>query len=191
MLWLVLGASPRAPWALRLARYEHRIDRTITTNAGIWLEPNPDFYFLSDSEACRMFQVAARRCHSQGTRCVTLARLHSALVHRQIDWFDEFVDCTDYEPFQLSGLFCLEYAAKRAETVLLVGMDGYDPRKTASDYFDPRACLGPKTTHIDMTQRVIEPKMRKIVAKYPRVNFICYGIPRFAVEGDNWTIRPA
>ena len=39
MIWLVLGSSLRAPYALRAARDEQRIDRLITTNGGILLEP--------------------------------------------------------------------------------------------------------------------------------------------------------
>lgn len=191
MIWLVLGSSPRAPYALRAARDDYRVDSLITTNAGIMLEPAPEVYFLSDSEACRLYGQHAATAARNGAKCVTLRRIHAALQLRGVEWFHEFIlpEFDEYEPFQLSGTFCLEYAAKRATTVLLCGMDGYDPSRQQTDYFDPSIRLIAKPTHVNMTERVVVPITRRVVAKYPAVEWICYGTPLYSVESDRWTVR--
>jgi hypothetical protein len=192
MIWLVLGSSPNAPWALRAARDEQRIDKLITCNGGILLEPKPDVYFLSDSGACQMYRDHARRAGVAGTRCVTLKRCESALKYREIDWFHEFVSIEPegYEPFQLSGCFCVEYAAHNgADVVILCGMDGYDPKKLGSDYFRADMRSLDRVTHVNLTQKCILPITKKLVAKYPKITWICYGNPLYTVESDKWIVR--
>jgi len=192
MIWLVLGSSPSAPWALRAARDEQRIDKLITCNGGILLEPAPDVYFLSDTGACQMYREHARRAAAVGTRCVTLRRCESALKYREIEWFHEFLylEGEGYEPFQISGCCCLEYAVKNgADVVVMCGMDGYDPRRKSSDYFRPDMRNLDKATHVNLTERCIQPITRKLAEKYPKVTWICYGNPLYCVESSKWIVR--
>lgn len=189
MIWLALGSSPLAPSSLHAARSAHRVDKIITTNSGIKLVATPDVYFLSDSTACQKFNAQARAAHAAGTHCVTLSRHHAAMRQRGVEWFDEFVhNGPPFSQFQLSGLFCIEYACRNgASTVLLCGLDGYNDRSPdggKTDYWDDTR----RESNGNLTAAIIQPMMPNIVGRYPGVEFVHYGSPRFKVEAKNWRV---
>ena len=184
----MIGSSPLAVEAMTAARLEHKIDRTITTNRGIVLESQPTYYFLSDAQACQLWNAHARKAHLAGTTCVTLRRSDHALEKRGVEWFDIIQDeKPPYEPFVLSGLWCLEFAAQAgATTVLLAGMDGWSSSPDVMDYFD--GSLGKIKHNTDWSRDVIAPRCRLLADKYPSVAWIQYGRPEFEVEAANWTV---
>lgn len=190
--WIILGSSPNAQASYRKACADHVERVTITSNRGILIEPEPDFYFLSDRSACANWAGNAREADKRGTCCVTLQRNDRALDARGIAWFPvKLRGGHPFEPFQLSGLACVEIAIRlgKARQVILCGMDGYDPERGIYDYFD-----GEEHSHkykargCDHTETIIEPVTNLLCRKYPSVDFLCYGAPRYAVTAPNWSV---
>lgn len=174
MKWLCLGGSPLARVAYQKGLLQ-RPDRIISTNAGILIDPRPDFYLLFDWKATELYDEPARRAWRGGTIILTQATkplgfypVQHAFKPTAIDWADEYVDMAGYEPIQASGLLCVEYACRNgASEVLLCGMDGYED---------------------DRTDRWIVPRVNTLLRKYPAVQFTCIGRPVYAdrIDGDNW-----
>lgn len=188
--WLVIGAAPSAPDGLQRARSGNAIDVIITTNGGIILEPTPNYYFISDTLACKIYQQPAREAAARGTVCLTLLRDKRAMLERGVEWMQAIPGGHPYEPFQLSGLWCAEHACRSGATeLMLVGMDGYhsDPMQPHYFFNCPTPDLGVNV--IGHTKKIIEPLTDKLVKKYPHVQWVLYGDPRFHLEAPNWKVR--
>ena len=182
--WLVVGSSPSVVETIHAVKDMGL--SVITTNSGIKLIFPPDVYFLSDKVACRKFEQEAKIAQALGTRLVTLDRVPSALESRGVTHFDEYVmQVRDgYEPFQLSGLACVEYACKRADRrVVLVGMDGYWGDVQS---FDDTAKFGKYNQA--KTLGMIPDRMSLLCDKYPHLLFEVYGRPHYTVNKPNWRV---
>jgi len=196
MKWIVLGSSKEAA---RNYPFPGGADAVITTNRGILLEPNPDYYGLFDSVATEVFVPTAYEAQSRGVKLITLERNDTSQLRRKVTNFDIFLPngCRGYEHFSLSGICCLEFAAKRAEVVYLIGMEGYQKGKYQDQHFPhelPPHDLEPaKKMWISraanmhgITRNVIEPKTQAIVDKYPQVEFVMVGSPNYTIVAPNW-----
>ncbi len=128
MTWLFIGSSASAPDYLPVARKNHRIDRTVTCNSGILLEPKPDVYFLIDAKACVDHREHAVQAAERGVHCVPLLRKRDALEQRCVDWFHEFLDlpergeptATTSREFHYSGPTCMESALRNGAITLVL-----------------------------------------------------------------------
>lgn len=197
MNWLLIGTAPSVLDTLPRVRAEWQIDRTITTNRGILIEPNPDVYVLIDHTACRNHRNDSIRAKWQGTHLVTMARGEQAIKDRGLDHFHEFITEGDkltrstWGPFRYSGQFCLAYACKNgANTVIMVGCDGYRPDDTP-DYFDgympeKRKVLTRDYLYQHQTVQVMQPAFTEVARVYSDVRFVRYGDPCFSVSAGNW-----
>jgi len=185
----MIGSSPLAVEAVERVKADNDVDKVITCNRGIVIDPTPDYYFLTDGKASRLFNAHARNAQMAGTVCVTLKRCEAALRNRGLDWFDEIVREDDgYEPFKMSGIWCLEYAARHgATTIFLAGMDGYSGDLSVPDYFV--STWGHVTRQTDWTHEIIKPRCDVLAAKYPDIAWIQYGQPRYSVRAANWTVN--
>ena len=182
--WIVLGSGPTASFTYSIVRGEFPHSPVITTNRGILIEYTPTMYFLSDTVACEKFSKLARVAQSRGTECITLQRSPAVIQQRGISWFDTFIrEGTPYEPFQMSGLWCVEHVVleRGAQHVIMCGFDGYDGK---NDYATDSTC----EKNGDLTKRVIEPLTESICRKYPGTLFECREKPRYEITADNWLI---
>lgn len=202
MNWLVLGSGPLAPFSYGRLQTAERIDQVVTCNRGLCLNDKPDFYFLSDGVAIKLFLESSREAQAKGTKLVTLQRDAKSLKKRGLEHFDLFLphNCQGWEQFRISGLTCLEFAAKRARKVFLVGMDGYKTDPKAPKYFETGPLPDDKLTSTEkiwqglnhnvggLTESIIRPVTQRLVEKYPEVEFVCYGDPNYKIEAVNWQI---
>lgn len=191
---IVLGSSPLGPEAYRLARgvWPHGI--VVTCNRGLRIEPQPDFYFLSDCKACQLWSRDGHQAAKGGrTKCVTLRRDPQAMKMRTVDDFDIVVrEGHPFEPFQLSGLWCVEFAIRvlYADIVVLCGMDGYRPDRGVTDYFAGADTLGASPDlGKNHTAKIVVPLTDKLASKYPDVLFLQIGEPCFTVNRPNWKVQ--
>jgi hypothetical protein len=178
--WLCLGCSPQA--LENLSRVDGQYDISITCNKGIELL-EPDYYFLWDTPSCELYAQRAKTL--TGTTRITMAQEAGLLKRRNIHWFDELVcNFKRYEPFQFSGLWCLEYACRHfADTVLMVGMDGY---QYAGEHFN---CFIPERhRRYNKAGLLLESCTRTIVNKYPDVSFRLYGNPTYSLVAENFCV---
>lgn len=193
--WIVLGSSPLAREAYQWARFGHPTAPVVTCNRGIELESEPDFYFLSDAVACETWADRAKEVRRNNkTKLVTLRREPAAMKMRKVDDFDLVVrEGHPYEPFQLSGMWCVEFAIRVgcASRVVLCGMDGYRGGLGAADYFPGSTVMptqgedrGPKLVKV-----ACEPLAGKLASKYPQVNFFQIGTPCYRINRANWSIQ--
>lgn len=192
---IVLGSSPLARQAYAKARRQWPLARVVTCNRGLEIERDPDFYFLSDCKACQLWSRAGKEAAKRGkTQCVTLRRDAAAMKMRTVDDFDVVIrEGHPYEPFQLSGAWCLEFAIRLpgASVVIMCGMDGYRREVGVGDYF-PGAQRVPEGEGQgkDLLDTVIQPLTDRIVAKYPGVQFACVGKPNYTINRPNWAVIP-
>jgi hypothetical protein len=194
-IWIVLGSSPLARTAYQQAKARNDGVAVITANRGLQIEHDPDFYFLSDSKACELWAEDGRQATKRGrTKTVTLRRDPHAMRERKVADFTLLVkEGPPFEPFQLSGLWCVEFAVQvgHASQVILCGMDGYDRSKGVGDYFAGSTRIPEfEGAGKDLTDSVVEPLTNRIVSKYPGVNFQCWGQPCYVVNRPNWVIIP-
>jgi hypothetical protein len=192
---IVLGSSPLGRAAYAVARRDYPDAPVITCNRGLQIEPNPDFYFLSDMVACELWAEDARQASKRGkTQRVTLRRDPQAMKTRSVGDFEIVIrEGHPYEPFQLSGWQCVEFAVRvvQARTVVLVGMDGYAHGCKTQDYFAGAYHHAPNDgLQKDLTRTVVEPLANRVVAKYPEVRFECRGEPCYSVKLPNWAVVP-
>jgi hypothetical protein len=192
--WIILGSSPLARQAYATARQMAPDTPVITCNQGLSIEPDPDFYFLSDCKACTLFSRDGKAASKRNgrTKTVTLRRDAHAMKMRTVDDFDLVVrEGHPYEPFQLSGLWCTEFAIRfgYATRLLLCGMDGYNPEIGVGDYAEGLPLVdckhGPGK---DLTATVIIPLSTRIASKYPQVHFLQIGAPCYRIEKANWEV---
>lgn len=199
MNWLLIGSSPSVLEYLPRVRQECRIDRTITCNSGIELEPFPDVYCCVDSISQKRFSSAAREAQKQGTRLICLKRTPQALRNRDCDWYDEFIENGQGKPtrskwgaFRYSGPLCVEYACRNgATTVYLVGCDGYSNQQPEQYFngFRSTTCIPRDGLYQRCTVEVLQPAFQHIAELWHDVRFVQYGDPFYAIAGDNWTVR--
>lgn len=192
--WIVIGSSPRVTLTYQEAKRARPDARTITCNRGLSIEANPDFFFLSDATACQLWSGDGKAASKRGkTKTVTLRRDPAAMKMRTVDDFDVVIrEGHPFEPFQLSGCWCVEFAIRfgAATEVVLCGMDGYNPSVGVNDYFAGGPPGRPENDGVakDMTSRVVEPLLDRIVAKYPEVSFVCVGKPWYQINRPNWRV---
>lgn len=192
---IVIGSSPSVRQGYPLARDRWPDALTVTCNRGLQIEPNPDFYFLSDMLACQLWAEDARQASKRGkTQRVTLRRDPQAMKTRSVGDFEVVIrEGHPYEPFQLSGWWCVEFAVRmlHARTVVLVGMDGYEPNCQNQDYFAGAYHHAPNDgLQKDLTRTVVEPLGRRVVTKYPQVSFVILGAPWYTINSKNFTLVP-
>lgn len=193
LTWIVLGSSHLACEAYATARRICYDAQVVTCNRGLELEPDPDFYFLSDQVACQLWAPAGKLASKRGrTKTVTLRRDAQAMKMRMVDDFDLVVrEGHPYEPFQMSGLWCVEFAIRfgGATRVLICGCDGYRAGIGVDDYFPGASRIADvEGLGKNLTAKVVDPLTNRIVAKYPHVSFYCIGDPCYLVERPNWTV---
>lgn len=197
-IWMVCGSSPLARKSMRYALSERHPQVTITCNGGHRLFDSrtgidhPTFYFLSDSEACRIYTMDSSFLQARyGTMVMTPHRDLQALKERDVlhaDWFlkvDRSATPGYYSPGvyagqPLSGLWMLDVALNRgAKTVLIVGMDGYQSSDDGPvvDYFDGRLGQRNGRSHNDIQAGYLESAVRL----KPAVRFVMYGDPLYPV----------
>jgi len=198
--WAVLGSSPLAPQALEAARAEFDVDFLVTTNAGILLEPRPDFYFLNDQEACRRYMDQAKEAADHGCHCFAFLREPGALAQRGVAWMPQFIrmsnaavekfERNEYPGAGYSGNYIAQFACMRgAKRVLLCGQDGYlaDCAQTADDWRGERYGWSDVRRN-GALYNVIQPFFRRLAVIWPEVEFVQYGRPNFQVGEPNWRV---
>jgi hypothetical protein len=190
---IVLGSSPLAREAYATARRLYYDARVVTCNRGLEIEPNPDFFFLSDAGACVRWSGDGKAAAKRGkTKTVTLRRDAAAMKMRTVDDFDLVVrEGHPFEPFQMSGLWCLEFAIRfcGAGRVLICGCDGYRPTIGVGDYFPGATQIAESEGKgLYLTAKVIDPLTSRIVAKYPEVSFCLVGQPCYEIRSPNWEV---
>lgn len=166
---------------------------TITCNRGLQVEPDPDFYFLSDQLACQLWSTKGKEASKRGkTKRVTLRRDPQAMKMRAVDDFEIVIrEGHPFEPFQMSGLWCVEFAIRilGADQVVMCGYDGYRPGCKGQDYFAGADYYAPNDgLQKHLTAKNVEPLTNRIVAKYPAVTFLCLGAPWYEVRYPNWSV---
>jgi len=159
------------------------------------VEPDPDFFFLSDQVACKLFAEGGKLASKRGkTKRITLRRDPQAMKMRTVDDFEiVYREGYPFEPFQTSGIWCVEYAIRvgLARRVVLCGMDGYRPGCPGQDYFPGAYHYEPNDgLQKDLTKTVVEPLTNRIAAKYPEIEFIQVGEPCYQVNSPNWHVVP-
>lgn len=195
--WIVIGSSPLARQAYAEARRRWPDSQTITCNRGLSIEPQPDFYFLSDQLACQLWAADGKAAAKRGrTKTVTLRRDPAAMKMRRTDDFDLVLrEGYPFEPFQLSGCWCVEFAIRfgAASIVALCGMEGYRPGVGTGpvNYFEGAHRI-PESEGLgkDLLNKAVIPLTDKLCAKYPEVKFECLGQPNYEIARPNWHLIP-
>lgn len=208
--WLIVGSSPTAPEYFEQARERYDYATTFACNSAIKLfeDKRPDYFIAVDECAGILLQEFIKPAIEQGTQFVTYAKsmlLENLKGNISLPGFEvklpeptilldigKDVQAT-YRPgrvvfAQYSGLAAMQYALKRgAERLVLVGCDGYPGGKPMVDFpvvtFDGH---GGDSWGDRQTFTVIEPFMRSMVARCPKVEFIQYGKPLFTVDAPNY-----
>ncbi len=191
--WIVIGSSPTVLQTYPRARSRWGDAGTITCNRGLQVEPDPDFYFLSDQLACQLWAAKGKEASKRGkTKRVTLRRDPQAMKMRSVDDFEIVIrEGHPFEPFQMSGLWCVEFAIRilGADQVVMCGLDGYRPGCEKQDYFAGADHYPPNDgLQQHLTAKNVEPLTNRIVAKYPDVTFLCLGAPWYEVAYPNWSV---
>lgn len=192
--WLVLGSSVSAP-----AEYERAkpfADVVITSNRGVKIEPNPDFYWCTDHVALQRYLPLIEPGMGNGTKLIT-SEISISFAHRYgvpnlrsiadviLDYPRAFN--TNFEPGsyvngRASGSMILQFAAnQRPDRILMVGMEGY--QSTASniqvEYFDGERggakCKALMETYGPLVQSVID--------QSPEIEFCFFGRPNYPWHG--------
>lgn len=190
---ILIGSSPTVRLTYPAARACWPAATTITCNRGLQVEPDPDFYFLSDQLACQLWSANAKAAAKRGkTKRITLRREPQAMKMRTVDDFEIVIrEGHPFEPFQTSGLWCVEFAIRilGADQVVMCGYDGYRPDCPGQDYFAGADHYAPNDgLQKNLTRKVVEPLTNRIVAKYPAVTFVCLGAPWYQVNHPNWQV---
>ena len=204
--WIVLGSSPGAAKWEEL-RKQLPDANVITANRGIKLCETPDVYFLGGEvpvepgmdEITDWCIQAGKDAQANGVRVISLTRTPDDLKRFGLDWLSEFVPtaevgswrpwrfiCGKYTACDLSGLFCLQYAANRPVTAIhLIGMEGYGD---SGHYFD-NSSDSQAAIDDDTTVETIGPFTQAVVDACPEIQFTFYGTLQYQVTGDNVTIQ--
>lgn len=198
--WVFIGSSPSAPQQVDRLLPTLRPCKTITTNAGLKLLPNPDVYFCSDRVACQRYHDMARKAKEGGTHLVTMHRFQQALEERRVEWYDEFI-INGVDPptpqrwgcFNQSGPFSMEYACRQGATELhLLGCEGYSDKQS---YFDQHE-RGDEHTAPAFRHKIADSKtlpqlikrLTFVVQCFRHVPFYVHGQPTYTVDSPNWHV---
>lgn len=176
---------------------EHKIDESITTNAGIRLLPDPSYILLFDATSAREFATEYNELARMGTRFVTFRDNEPQMTRHVTAGFDVTIERSDKDVMAFgryefstkghSGQYATHFAAQRATTVILVGHDGYAAGK--DDHWYERCCRHWTDKSRDETlYQVYQPFYRRLATVFPEVEFIQYGQPNFQVGNHNWTV---
>ena len=180
------------------------IAQSITTNAGIDLIPDPDYYLLYETEAVRRFAryiPILREKHGTSLVATKLPGKKKSL-RRELAKLDPEITIEvgttphgsrkkvqyakgRYTAGAFAGSIMLQFALEQdARTVLLVGMEGYRS-KTGDiriDTFDGRRGTPLQSL---MTTETYGPMIQLIVDAWPDRMFVFFGRPNYEVAGDN------
>ena len=180
------------------------IAQSITTNAGIDLIPDPDYYLLYETEAVRRFAryiPILREKHGTSLVATKLPGKKKSL-RRELEKLDPEITIEvgttphgsrkkvqyakgRYTAGAFAGSIMLQFALEQdARTVLLVGMEGYRS-KTGDiriDTFDGRRGTPLQSL---MTTETYGPMIQLIVDAWPDRMFVFFGRPNYEVAGDN------
>lgn len=184
--WVVVGSGPSAHSALIAVQRDYgEVEEVVTCNGGYALFDaagfTPTLYLLVDPVACRRYgdHVRALRA-AHGTRIIS--------IRGRMPGADEYLRVRgpvsdEYRPGhhparRLTGLYMLDYALSHgADTVLIVGFDGYQSQGTVRvrDYFDGRAGHRNSWRHSDRIAQYLADAVRL----RPSVRFELYADPRY------------
>ena len=184
--WVVVGSGPSAPAALLAARRDYpQVAEVVTCNGGFALFGatgwSPSIYLLADPLACSRYGDQARALRaSRGTRIISIeGRMPDADEHL----FIQGQVSDEYRPGRhprrrLTGLYMLDYALSHgADTVLIIGFDGYSSRGTSRvrDYFDDRVGHAQSWLHGNRMATYLA----GAVKSRPKVQFVLYASPTY------------
>lgn len=192
--WIVIGSSPLARESYAAAKARFSEAQVITCNRGLSVEPDPDFFFLSDQGACDLWSADGKKTANRNgkTKTITLRRDPQAMKMRKVDDFDLVVrEGFPFEPFQMSGIWCVEFAIRfgRARRVVLCGMDGYRKELGVTDYFPGAHRIEDNEGKgLELTSKVVHPLSDRIARKYPTVHFLQIGAPCYEINLPNWEV---
>lgn len=188
-VWVVVGSGPSAPEALIAARKDYgsrEVAEVVTCNGGYALFDaagwRPTLYLLVDPVGCRKYGDQARVLRAaNGTRIISITgRMPDADEYLRIEpgpLLDEYR--TGRHPARrLTGLYMLDYALSHgADTVLIVGFDGYRSRgeSRVEDYFDGRVGHSNSWRHGNRVGTYLADAVRQ----RPKVRFVLYADPRY------------
>lgn len=202
--WIVVGSSPSAPRGFDWASRRYPTAKTIACNGsidifkahGLW----PDYYWISDQQACRIFRDESLAAQQNGTLILTMKRTESGINHRRIEHADRFLDMPSHDgdkPLFRSGKYvysgfagtiCLQVAVNSGAChVVIVGMDGYrsEPGAVIPDTFSGR--IG-KPGEGRMTREWIGPFTQSVFDEAKDIQFELVGQPVYEWSAPNLTI---
>jgi hypothetical protein len=177
---------------LKLAQRDYPTAPVVTCNSGIKLV-HPDWYFMQDKAAIRMFCTPALEKQKAGMKIFALRQTVHQLALRGItvDSVIEEVIQTGpgqfrpgYTTCNFSGIFCAEFALQHgAKTIVAVGHEGY--HKTAGELLNWDGTKPSPVWLGEYTDTWLAPWWRGAVCGRPDVTFHFYGGLNFPIEGPN------
>lgn len=198
--WLIIGGGTSAAIAFDLAMADHPDATTITCNAGggLFLDRGivPDYFLMyCTAQAFNLWSDDLIELHRRGCHVIGERRSEGA-VFKRLGRYSERIEimdlgralrCPPFDPAKMvyvrfSGLMCLQYALHHgAETVVLVGMEGYRSTRERHvvENFDGR--MG-RDTGQKLTNSWIRVFTNSCIERCPQVRFIFYGRPNYEVE---------
>lgn len=198
MNWLFIGSSRSVLDTLPQARIDWPGAITVTANAGIELDPDPDYYFVVDQVAAVEYAERAYAAQRRGTHLVSLWRDSShSREERRINGYDTLLRLPDHDAptrltwgkFHYTGPLAMEYALRHGATrLILVGCDGYTGED--DDYFSFQEFRKTKhaITRTEATDTIIRARTQELVRLWPEVPFVVYGNPVYQIDGENWQV---
>ena len=194
--WILVGSGPSVVNTLPAVWPQCRPCGVITGNAGIKLVPLPDVYVCCDMVATRRYADAARVAQHNGAHLVTLKRKQVALIERDCEWYDEFLELgrgpatrETWGEFRYTGPLMAEYCCRRlgARDIVLVGCDGYQDGQ--DEYFDQPDRPAHKvlsSTPEQRTRETLKPGFESVARAFPEVAFHHVGPASWTVDAPNW-----
>ena len=183
--WLVLGSSVSAP-----AEYERAkpfADVVITSNRGLKIEPNPDWYWCTDHIASQRYLPMVEPALRNGTKLITtelgirVAKERGPHLRSLANTILEYpsVFNTNFEPGsyvngRASGSMILQFAAnQQPDRILMVGMEGYisTPSRVVTEYFDGERGAG----KCKQLMETYGPLVQSIIDQSPGIGFWFFG----------------
>ena len=187
--WLVLGSSVSAP-----AEYERAkpfADVVITSNRGLKIEPNPDWYWCSDNVAFDRYRVLIEAAICNGTKLLTntigvrASPPMGPMAHTIFNYpsgYDSNWQPGQYVNARASGGMSLQFAANQSpDTILMVGMEGYKstPRLVVVEYFDGERGAG----KCEKLMGTYGPLVQNVIDRSPSMKFFLFGKPQYPWRG--------
>lgn len=191
--WLVLGSSVSAP-----AEYERAkpfADVVITSNRGLKIEPNPDWYWVTDHIAVQRYLPLIEPSLANHTKLVTsklaigfalkeAPHLHSLadMIIRYPRQYNSNWERGWYVNGRASGSMILQFAANHnPDRILMVGMEGYQstPKRVVVEYFDGEC----GTAKCEKLMETYGPLVQSVIDRSPSVDFFFFGSPHYPWRG--------